>query len=122
MTLSTRRPVLWRHSDSLGKGSLITNRHHKDLPEVPRTCNELGVPATEKKKKKKKEGPSTTLTLLDIKIDTVQQELRLPHEKLERLGELIVMLVGNPPAFVIFRFTFEQIPFDIQKWSIFTSF
>ena len=27
-----------------------------------------------------------------------------------------------PPAFVIFRFTFEQIPFDIQNWSIFTSF
>ena len=48
-------------------------------------CRELGVPLAPEKQ----EGPSTTLEFLGITIDTIQQELRLPEEKLARLRDLI---------------------------------
>ena len=49
-------------------------------------CIQLGIPlATEKV-----EGPCTCLPFLGIEIDSVAQELRLPAEKLARLGSLLV--------------------------------
>ena len=49
------------------------------------TCEEAGCPvATEKT-----EGPTTVLTLLGIELDSVQLQLRLPRDKLEKLKKLV---------------------------------
>ena len=48
-------------------------------------CWQLGVPLAPEKQ----DGPSTCITYLGIIIDTVQQELRLPQEKLDRLLDMI---------------------------------
>ena len=49
------------------------------------TCAQLGVPIAAHKT----EGPTHVLTFLGIKVDTVEQEIRLPTEKLRRLqGEI----------------------------------
>ena len=45
----------------------------------------LGVPVA----KQKTEGPATTLTFLGIELDSEAMEVRLPREKLERLGREI---------------------------------
>ena len=44
-------------------------------------CDELGFPVA----LEKTEGPATTLTFLGIEIDSVAGQVRLPHDKLERL-------------------------------------
>ena len=43
----------------------------------------------------KPEGPSTTVSFFGILIDTVQMELRLPHDKLLHLKSLVVNLLGR---------------------------
>ena len=48
-------------------------------------CNDLGVPLAAKKQA----GPATTIEFLGIIIDTIQQELRLPEEKLNRFQSLL---------------------------------
>ena len=50
-----------------------------------RECSRLKVPIAAHKT----DGPTTSITFLGIVIDTVQGELRLPAEKLQRLLELI---------------------------------
>ena len=62
-----------------------SNTCQKYLDILARTCRDLGVPLAPEKQ----EGPSTAITFLGIEIDTIQQVLRLPREKLDRLGELI---------------------------------
>ena len=57
----------------------VTCQHSLDL--TIRTATRLGLPV----EPAKVEGPSTTLTFLGIKIDTVSMELRLPQSKLARL-------------------------------------
>jgi hypothetical protein len=54
---------------------------HLNLQLLIDVCQHLGVPLAEEKL----EGPTTALVFLGILIDTVQGELRLPGEKLERL-------------------------------------
>ena len=46
-------------------------------------CEELGFPVAPEKT----EGPTTSLTFLGIKLDTQEQQIRLPREKQERLLE-----------------------------------
>ena len=53
----------------------------KHLRTLERECRILGVPLAPEKT----EGPSSTITLLGITIDTSKGELRLPADKLERL-------------------------------------
>ena len=52
---------------------------------LQQVCGQLGVPLAPEKQ----EGPSTCITFLGMIIDTVQQELRLPQVKLDRLLGMI---------------------------------
>ena len=52
---------------------------------VHRECDRLGIPIA----KHKSEGPTTCLVFLGIEIDTLAGQLRLPHDKLERLRTLL---------------------------------
>ncbi len=58
-------------------------RHY--LNTMAKVCHEMGVPLAQEKQ----EGPSTVITFLGIEIDTVEQVIRLPKEKLERLKTLM---------------------------------
>ena len=49
------------------------------------TCAELGFPVAAEKT----EGPTTQITLLGIELDSNLMQLRLPHEKLRKLRELV---------------------------------
>ena len=51
-----------------------------------RVCRNLGVPIASHKT----EGPSTELTFLGIRIDTVRMELSLPQEKLLRVKSMVL--------------------------------
>ena len=62
-----------------------SNTCQKYLDFVAKTCRYLCVPFAPEKQ----EGPNTATTFLGIEIDMIQQVLRLPREKLDRLGELI---------------------------------
>ena len=48
-------------------------------------CNQLGIQVAEEKT----DGPATTLTFLGIEIDSQQQQIHLPHEKLANLTSLL---------------------------------
>ena len=52
---------------------------------LDRECRALGVPIAEHKR----DGPTTRLTYLGIEIDTEAGQLRLPEDKLRRLGSLL---------------------------------
>ena len=54
---------------------------HQSLGLLKAICSELGIPLAPEKQA----GPSTTIEFLGIIIDTSQQELRLPADKLDRL-------------------------------------
>lgn len=56
------------------------------LHHLQSICADMGIPLAHEKQA----GPSTTIEFLGIVIDTVQQELRLPSDKLERLKTLTV--------------------------------
>eukprot|EP00731_Ephydatia_muelleri_P013873 Em0007g1183a len=56
------------------------------LRVLMQTCDRLGVPLAPGKS----EGPSTTLTFLGIKIDTVACTLALPQPKLQRVRDLLL--------------------------------
>ena len=58
---------------------------HHALDMLKRICAELGVPLAPEKQA----GPSANITFLGITIDTMKQELRLPHNKLEWLIETV---------------------------------
>ena len=57
------------------------------LATAIRVCHTLGLPSAPEKTA----GPTTTLTFLGIEIDTVQQQLRLPAEKLQRLRQILAL-------------------------------
>ena len=59
---------------------------HQSLALLKAICCELGIPLAPEKQA----GPSTTIEFLGITIDTSQQELRLPIDKLDRLQSLTV--------------------------------
>ena len=61
-----------------------TGQCAESLHILQKICEDLGVPLAPEKQA----GPSTTIEFLGITIDTVQQELRLPEEKLARLRDL----------------------------------
>ena len=61
-------------------GECLAN--HQTIFQV---CQELGIPLAPHKTV----GPTTCLIFLGIEIDTTRMELRLPHEKLSRLLELL---------------------------------
>jgi len=52
-----------------------------DLCHLKQVCTDLGVPLAPEKQA----GSTSTIKFLDIIIDTVKQELRLPRDKLDRL-------------------------------------
>ena len=53
----------------------------EDLETLEAVCGELGVPL----ESHKKDGPSTRLSFLEIELDTVTGELRLPADKISCL-------------------------------------
>ena len=53
--------------------------------QLDSACARLGVPIAEHKR----EGPTTCLTFLGIEVDTVDGQLRLPADKLDRLKSLL---------------------------------
>ena len=56
-----------------------------DTLTLQTTCEELGIPLAPHKSV----GPTTCLTFLGIEIDSIAKELRLPHDKLTRLSQLL---------------------------------
>ena len=73
---------LWHYLDDyITCGPAGSEECHFNLQLLIDVCQHLGVPLAEEKV----EGPTTALVFLGILIDTVQGELRLPGEKLERL-------------------------------------
>lgn len=54
-------------------------------------CEELGFPVAPEKT----EGPTTSLTFLGIKLDTQEQQIRLPREKQERLLATIALWMSK---------------------------
>ena len=57
-------------------------------------CSNLGVPVA----MDKLEGPASTLTFLGITLDTVNQELRLPPEKLKEISQAVTNWLGRRTA------------------------
>lgn len=66
-------------------GSPATDQCGRDLQTALDTCSEVGFPMSDEKTF----GPATIITLLGIEIDSVAWELRLPHEKLAKLREVV---------------------------------
>ena len=56
-----------------------------------RTCEDLGTPVATKKL----EGPSTTLTILGVVIDTAAIKIRLPDDKLQCICQELVTWMGK---------------------------
>ena len=72
-------PILLHYIDDFlfwAPDPLLCCRH---LLTAASVCHELGLPA----EPLKVEGPATTITFLGIEIDTLKQEIRLPHSKLK---------------------------------------
>ena len=68
-----------------------SERCQRDLDMLTQTCNHLGVVIAPKKIK----GPSFSVTVLGIEIDTMAMELRLPRDKIERLRMLLLVWQGR---------------------------
>ncbi len=66
-------------------GSPDTQECQEALETLDSVCGRLGVPMAAHKR----EGPTTCLVFLGVEIDTVKGTLRLPKEKLDRLGALL---------------------------------
>ena len=77
--------------DFLFMGATGTKRCHESLQLARETCARLGVPLAYNKL----EGPATELAFLGIVLDTIKLELRLPDEKLQRLGRMITLWQGK---------------------------
>ncbi len=60
-------------------GSPTSNKCHEDMLTALGTCEEVGFPVAGEKTG----WPATTMTLLGIEFDSVNQVLRLPEEKLK---------------------------------------
>ena len=71
--------------DFLFMGAPNTNEGTSILGTALRVLEDLGVPVANHKT----EGPSTSVTFLDVTIDTMRWELRLPTAKVERLQRLV---------------------------------
>ena len=59
---------------------------HRSLQITTSTCEKVGVPLA----KHKVAGPTSCITVLGIEIDIKASQLRLPHDKLQRLKALLV--------------------------------
>ena len=77
--------------DFLFMGAPGTKKCHESFQLAQDTCARLGVPLVYNKL----EGPATDLAFLGIVLDTVKLELRLPEEKLQRLGGMITLWQGK---------------------------
>ena len=77
--------ILHYLDDFLILGPPTSLKCQEDLNTIIRICKDLGVPLA----LEKIEGPSTTLPFLGIVLDTVVMETRLPHDKLERMCNMI---------------------------------
>ena len=77
--------------DFLFMGAPGSRRCHESLQLAQRMCARLGVPLAYEKL----EGPATELTFLGIVLDTTKLELRLPEEKLQRVGQMITLWQGK---------------------------
>ena len=63
---------------------------HNSVQAMLVLCNNLGVPVA----MDKLENPASTLTFLDITLDTVNQELRLPADKLKQISPTVTNWLG----------------------------
>ena len=77
--------------DFLFMGAPGTKRCHESFQLAQETCARLGVPLAYNKL----EGPATDLAFLGIVLDTIKLKLRLPEEKLQRLGGMITLWQGK---------------------------
>lgn len=73
--------VLCYLDDFLLLGPVDSTTCDRSLLSLLDVCNDLGFPVAAEKK----EGPSTCITFLGIKIDTVANQLQLPRDKLDQL-------------------------------------
>ena len=80
--------------DSLLLGSSGSNECRTNLNTIIRCCETLGIPLA----LEKVEGPSTSLSFLGIVIDTKHMQLRLPHDKLLRIKEMIAAWLSKKSA------------------------
>jgi hypothetical protein len=67
---------------------------HHHITQFLLACEHLGVPVA----LDKLEGPTTTLVFLGILVDSVQQQLRLPDDKLRELQHAIISWLGRRSA------------------------
>ena len=78
---------VWHYIDNFTVcGPPTSPECHRSLQIMTSTCEELGVPLA----KHKVAGPTSCITVLGIEIDTKASQLRLPHDKLQRLKALLV--------------------------------
>jgi hypothetical protein len=62
------------------------------MHKFEQVCTSLGVPIVNEKTK----GPSTVTTFLGVEFDTINMELRLPSEQLQRIFSTIL----NHPSLI----------------------
>ena len=78
--------VLHCVDDFITLGRLGSDEYATNLATCLQICNDLGAPI----ESDKCEGSATCLPFLGIEVDTVQLELRLPSDKLQRVRELVI--------------------------------
>ena len=71
--------------DFITIGSPSSNECHNNMDTLFHVCNILGVPLAEDKTVH----PTTSIVFLGIEIDSVEQELRLPVDKLSRISSCL---------------------------------
>ena len=75
-------------------GPPASSRCEKNLEEVKSTCECLGIPLAIEKVI----GPTTLLTFSGITLDTVQMEVHLPPEKLDRMQKTVALWLPKRKA------------------------
>ena len=83
---------LWHYLDDFltaGRAGSAECSHNRQI--IATTCELLGIPLASEKCV----GPQTCLTFLGLELDTVQAQVRLPKDKLRRLGALVQQWEGK---------------------------
>ena len=79
---SDNKPSILHYLDDfLFGGKSETTQCQETMHTFEQVCTSLGIPIANKKTK----GPSTVITFLGVEFDTINMELRLPSEQLQKL-------------------------------------
>jgi hypothetical protein len=79
---SDNKPSILHYLDDfLFGGKSETTQCQETMHTFEQVCTSLGIPIANEKTK----GPSTVITFLGVEFDTINMELRLPSEKLQKL-------------------------------------